>query len=153
MRRLNIGCGRDIRDGYINVDAFPISDKVQKGNLLDIPFPDETFDEIIALDVVEHVSWRQVPNALAEICRVLKKTGAAEIRVPELDALLDLRRAGRMTDAEYVRRIFGDQGHPGDFHATGFTEKTFIDQIKGAGLKVSKTWTKNGNRIALVCRR
>lgn len=150
LRRLNIGCGQDIRVGYINADMYPGDERVQQANILELPFPDNSFDEVLALDIVEHVSWRKVPQALSQIARVLKPTGKAEIRVPELDALLELRRAGRMTDTEYVRRIFGDQGHPGDFHAAGFTQKTFLDSLSKAGLKVHKTWAKNGNRIALV---
>ena len=96
---------------------------------------------------------RLVPKALKELARVLRpRTGTAEIRVPDLDALLELRTLKRMTDKEYIRRIFGDQGHPGDFHNAGFTREVFEGLLREAGLSFEKTWTKNGNRIA-ICRR
>lgn len=38
-------------------------------------FPDQTFDKILAIDLVEHLSNPQLENSLGEIARLLKKDG------------------------------------------------------------------------------
>lgn len=51
-----------------------------QGNALDLPFPDDTFDKIIASEVLEHI-----PNdmaAMAELRRVLKPGGRLAVTVP-----------------------------------------------------------------------
>jgi hypothetical protein len=70
--KLNIGCGRDIRKGFINLDHIdnPGVDVVhdweydRKGGLI-FPFLDNTFSFILARDVMEHVPHR-VPDLKGE---------------------------------------------------------------------------------------
>ncbi len=50
------------------------------GNVLKLPFPKETFDKIIASEVLEHVG--DDLSALREINRVLKKEGTFVLSVP-----------------------------------------------------------------------
>jgi SAM-dependent methyltransferase len=46
----------------------------------DFPFPDEHFDRVVSIDVLEHIPWDQ--PFLREVCRVLKKGGRAILTVP-----------------------------------------------------------------------
>jgi len=55
-------------------------ENVKKGNILDIPFSDNQFDIVLALDILEHVG--DDGRALREISRILKKNGIAVIFVP-----------------------------------------------------------------------
>ena len=50
------------------------------GDALRLPFPDDTFDRVIASEVLEHVSDDQI--ALEEIFRVLKPGGTLAATVP-----------------------------------------------------------------------
>ena len=63
------------------------------GDALRLPFPDDTFDRIIASEVLEHVSDDQV--ALDEILRVLKPGGTLAATVPVVAARADLLGAVR----------------------------------------------------------
>lgn len=58
--KLNLGCGRDIREGYVNLDYidFPGVDVVHNWDRLPLPFPDDHFDEVLMLDVLEHIPHR-----------------------------------------------------------------------------------------------
>ena len=49
-KKLHIGCGRELRDGYINDDLAPIPGVDVFCDLSSgaTPFPDETFDEVLA---------------------------------------------------------------------------------------------------------
>lgn len=81
MRKLNLGCGNDIREGYVNLDIAKLQgvDIVWDINKLPLPFKKEEFDEILCNDVLEHVEY--IP-LLKDLHRILKKGGIIKIRVP-----------------------------------------------------------------------
>ncbi len=60
MSKLNLGCGRDIRDGYTNLDyvEYPGVDVVHNWDNLPLPFSDGHFNHILMLDVLEHIPHR-----------------------------------------------------------------------------------------------
>ena len=81
-RRLNIGCGRDTKEGWINLDMMPGPgvDIVATLGVDTIPLPDNSIDQIYASHVLEHI-----PNALAameELWRVAKNGAMIVIKVP-----------------------------------------------------------------------
>lgn len=57
-QKLNLGCGEDIKEGYLNIDFIKGKgvDKVYDLNKLPLPFEDNTFEEILMLNILEHVS-------------------------------------------------------------------------------------------------
>ena len=72
--KLNIGCGGDIKEGYINLDI-----RKHKGYKVDVahnldhypyPFKDNYFDEVYARDVIEHV--QDIFKCMMEIKRICK---------------------------------------------------------------------------------
>jgi len=79
--KLHLGCGNDLRKGYVNCD---ISKEVNPDKIIDLekklPFKDNSVDEILANHVFEHVE-NFVP-LMHEIFRVCKKNAKIEIRVP-----------------------------------------------------------------------
>ena len=80
--KLNLGCGHDIRDGWINLDRFPGEgvDVVHDLNILPLPFPDNHFCRVDAKHVLEHIwSWEDL---LQEIHRITKATKLVRIDVP-----------------------------------------------------------------------
>src|SRR5438445_664294 len=81
-RRLHIGCGRSKSEGSIGVDVTGASDADVLADLDHIPWPfaDESFDEVIAIDVLEHLG-KFLP-VMGEIYRVLRPEGSVTIRVP-----------------------------------------------------------------------
>lgn len=81
-KKLNLGCGTDFRDGWINLDNFE-SDKIDvKHDLETFPYPfeDECFDEIIAVNVLEHIE--NPVRVLEELHRITANSGKVTIRVP-----------------------------------------------------------------------
>ena len=82
MKKLNLGCGNDIKKGYVNLDVaeIPGVDVIWDINKLPLPFDSEEFDEILCNDIIEHIE--DYPQLLKELHRILKKGGSLKIRVP-----------------------------------------------------------------------
>ncbi|MGZ4249851.1 MAG: class I SAM-dependent methyltransferase [Solirubrobacteraceae bacterium] len=81
-RRLSLGCGRDIRPGWVNLDiaALPGVDVVHDLDKFPWPLEDGAFDEIECIDILEHV--RDLPRAMGEIHRLLAPGGRILITGP-----------------------------------------------------------------------
>lgn len=85
MKRLNLGCGKDIRAGWINLDRadLPGVDIRHDLSLGALPFGDNEFDVVLARDVFEHLEY--IP-LLKEVHRILKPGGRVEIQVPHFSS-------------------------------------------------------------------
>lgn len=89
--RLNLGCGTDIRAGWLNLDKFalPGVDVCHDIQVLPLPFDEDSFDEVLCKDILEHVEY--IP-LLGELHRILKPGGRLVIQVPHFtskDAVSD----------------------------------------------------------------
>lgn len=82
MTKLNFGCGKNIKKGYINADvtAFEGADKTFDFNVFPYPFSDGEFDEIFADNVLEHLG--NIPAVMKELHRISKPGGVVKIIVP-----------------------------------------------------------------------
>lgn len=80
--KLNIGCGWEIFPGWVNADCAPLPGVAVLCDFATTPWPftDNSFSEIRAVNVVEHLP--DTMAVLAEMHRVLKPGGLASIRVP-----------------------------------------------------------------------
>jgi predicted SAM-dependent methyltransferase len=79
--RLDVGCGKNKKEGFIGIDIDKNSDADIIASALDVPFEDETVDEIFSAHLVEHFSPREAEKFFAEVFRLLKKGSKAFIAV------------------------------------------------------------------------
>lgn len=83
--KLNLGCGHNKLDGYINVDHDVNCNPDVIANLEDVlPFEDGTVDEIMLHHVLEHLGQdaKTYLNIWKEFYRILKDQGEIKITVP-----------------------------------------------------------------------
>lgn len=80
---LNLGCGKDIRFGWFNVDVvdFEGIDEVVDLNKLPWPFLDNSVDQICCRMVLEHLDI-STAEFFKEVHRILRKGGTIQIIVP-----------------------------------------------------------------------
>ncbi|MBN1983885.1 MAG: methyltransferase domain-containing protein [Chitinivibrionales bacterium] len=84
-QKLNLGCGTDIRQGWINLDSKPLSgvDIVHDIEKPPLPFASESFETIECRNILEHVEYIPV---MAELHRILKPAGTLFITVPHFSS-------------------------------------------------------------------
>jgi glycosyltransferase involved in cell wall biosynthesis/predicted SAM-dependent methyltransferase len=133
---LNLGCGLDVRDGFINIDLFSDDPNVIKMDIRKLDLPDACADLVLASDVLEHFSHRETADLLKEWIRVLKPGMNMLIRCPslKLQARTYLSGIWNADVASYM--IFGGQTNDGDFHCTAFDDKTIRVHLEQAGMEV-----------------
>ncbi len=80
--KLNIGCGADIREGYVNCDVvkLPKADVVCDLDKYPWPFPDNSFSEIICSHILEHLD--DFNKAINEIWRISKPGAIIKVYSP-----------------------------------------------------------------------
>ncbi|MFQ3676121.1 MAG: methyltransferase domain-containing protein [Endomicrobiia bacterium] len=86
MKKLNLGCGKDIKQGWINLDIVKLDgvDIVYDINKLPLPFAENEFDYILCKDVLEH--FDNYVLLLKDLHRILKVGGVLEISVPHFSS-------------------------------------------------------------------
>lgn len=84
-RKLHLGCGRDVRDGWVNLDLVPgqgidvVADLDQCSSKR-LPFEDDVFDEVLGSHLIEHI--RNPLPMMQELHRVCREGARAVFRTP-----------------------------------------------------------------------
>ena len=117
-------CGDLLLDGYIRPEY------VQNMNVMDIPYPDNSFDRIICNHLLEHV-----PNdldAMKELLRVLKVGGEAILQVPISKNSEKTIEDWSVTTPEEREIAFGQFDH------VRIYGQDYTDRLSSAGFKVER---------------
>jgi hypothetical protein len=145
-RRVNLGCGHDKREGYLNVDLHSMHAPDLVSEVTDLRLlPSNYYEHAVAQDVLEHITRLRTRTALCEWNRILKEGGTLELRVPNVVGLVKLltqrenRAAARQE--ELLQCLFGTQRYEGDFHQSGFTDIYLTALLEETGFKVVKLAT------------
>lgn len=102
-RKLNVGCGRNIFSGWINLDSFPLPGVDIVADLEEcatktLPLADDSIDEFLLSHVLEHI--RNVLPMMQALHRVASQNAVMTIRVPYGSS------DDAFEDPTHVRQIF-----------------------------------------------
>ncbi len=165
--RLHLGCGTDLRPGWVNVDANPENQPDVVAQAQDLgTFDDNTADTIEACHLFEHFTFDQACQALREWHRVLKPGGKLCLELPNLEACI--RTLGQHPDPHgYDLGLIGIFGFPPAIakegllqaHKWGWTPQSLTQQLEETGFDavttepITQTWrhaAKIGRDMRLV---
>lgn len=133
VMKLNLGCGPDILEGYVNVDLYNPKADVQ-ADAIDLPFDDQSVDEIYSSYLIEHLGYHGARDALHEWNRVLKEGGKLTIECPDLGKLINLYTHLQPHERVLVYGgIFGFDWIPGAQHKFTFDVDQMIMMLEGEG--------------------
>jgi len=109
---LNLGCGSNYVDGYVNADFFYRfkfwrKDNQKKQWQLDLRYPlhcaDNVFDGIYTEHTIEHLYPDQAMSLFKELYRVLKKDSIIRVTVPDIEKYINFY-IGNIDDEEFNKR-------------------------------------------------
>jgi len=113
-RGLNVGCFvnmllNTIETQWLNIDALDLATyakaygyNFQQLDARTLPFPDDSFDYLVASHFLEHLTSEEAQQFLSECHRVLKSGGLARIVVPDAEKLIMEYLAGFLSDYDII---------------------------------------------------
>lgn len=107
--KLNLGCGNKILEGYVNIDIRRLDPRVFVADVRDLPYHDDSIDEILAVDVYEHVVPSESQALLTHWVSKLKKGGHLRIHTSYLKGLCEFALKQNTVEGvkEAIRRMYG----------------------------------------------
>lgn len=152
---LNVGSGERTFDEYpdsyrcINVDVRNLAKTDVISNVRFLPFKNETFDYILASDIVEHFPVAVISQVLHEWHRLLKFGGVIEFRAPNLKFMAE--HYLKHGNAEFISyHIFGGQDYQGNFHYVIFDRAWLGAICSGFGMNETEYREEGTNFIMKV---
>jgi predicted SAM-dependent methyltransferase len=171
--RLNLGCGGRPLPGYINVDMDSLDEIrvrypdrtyddsliVVNYDLFDLPFDDDSVDEIRSEGLIEHLPFIDEPRFFKEVVRVLRPGGklylstvdfekVAEQWLAAADAWKDFYRSDR--EAVLSQHWFGTYSYNAD-NRWGYLTATLYGSQNGAGQFHTNCYSES--KMRAICRR
>lgn len=131
--KLNVGCGKDILDGWVNIDRYPTDERVVQGDIRALDYPAGTVGAIRAKDVLEHIPRAETLPTLRHWFAVLEPRGTIEIRCPDARKQCELFLAGTWNGNTWAQMVFGLQDGLGNFHMAGFDADFLVELVTEAG--------------------
>lgn len=129
--KINVGCGRDIKKDYINIDNRELDNVDVVADVMSLPFESSSIDEIFASHLIEHFTERQLLDIVNYWYSLLKEGGKLILIAPNIEVMVRDYANGKIS-WENLRRIFlGGQDYIGDFHFNAFS----VEYLKNFFLK------------------
>lgn len=146
--KLNLGCGFDIIEGYLNIDLHAFHNPDLVGDVCNLSMlPSGYYEEIIAQVILEHLPRCKTKPTLSEWNRLLKPNAILKLRVPNVIGLfsLFLKKEYQKINKqeELIQCCFGTQAYDGDYHFTAFTDLIIKHYLMEAGFYDIKITTKD----------
>jgi len=156
MTKLHLGCGKNLKEDYINIDAYVDFPGVVKADVLNLPYKKNSVDEVLSEHMFEHVGFKEEEKLWNECFRVLKKGGKLIVETPDFewsckqfleaeDKFTEWYKVGHLNhyfgnnkDVEQrwsllTTTFFGNQNGEGQFHKNGYTKAKFLRIAKLVG--------------------
>ena len=142
--RLNIGAGRHVLDGWINIDVAASPRASRPPDIINdarsIDLPDQCAIEVMAIHLIEHFYRWEVPTVLAEWRRLLKPGGKIALECPNVlkccqNVVDGLVRGGKDPEQLGMWGLYGDprEENPLMVHKWGWTPDTLSGELRRAG--------------------
>jgi len=131
--KLNIGAADTELPGFTPVD-------IRAGqNAAKLEYADDSIEEIYASHVLEHFSYHNAADVLAEWVRVLKPGGRVRIAVPDFDWVV--KQYVSQSDKFNIEGILmGGHSHEHDVHLAIYNEPKLRAVMERAGLERIERW-------------
>ena len=160
---VHAGCGPQVLDGWLNVDKYTQLPGVFNVDMANIPLAENSVKAIYSSHALEHLPIRRARTALLNWGKILEPGGDLYLAIPDLEQICRAMLSDEFSDDAkenwYFYTLFGYQvdpskysqsrdldlpEDPGQFHVSGFTQRSLTKYLAEAGLVVKEMFTYNG---------
>jgi hypothetical protein len=147
--KLNLACGKDFREGYVNIDDKSMYEgkfKVDKqADVLSLEWQNDSVDEILCLHFAMYIHVLEMPQQLKKWFGWLKKGGKLVIETGDLKKIckniLETSDPKIINGTNGVMQLYGWETTAG--HKWAWCYDTLAPLLAGAGFK-EIGWTYGG---------
>lgn len=138
--KLNLGSGDNDIAGFISVDKYDKEADVHC-DIVDLPYGDESIDEIVCYQVIEHIHIAESTQVFEEMWRVMKPGAKAIVETPDIDYVCGAILRDGLLD-KWIWNLVGQYYRPHD-------KGRYEDWYHQAGSIHRNPW--NEQRIRSIC--
>ena len=149
-----MGSGKDYKEGYINIEPNEKFKADMRADIRDVDFPDESLSEILAQDVIDHVTYVECKGLVKNFYAWLKPNGVLNIHLPHCENVSKWAAQG---NHEAMTWIYGTDGQRAYYEtnyihwaytpkslkelleSTGFVVYAYYDTCNGYGMRMMAT--------------
>lgn len=110
--KLNLGAGNQKIEGYLSVDKYD-SEADISADISYLPFNNNSIDEIVCYQVIEHVPYNLSQQVFDEMYRVLKPGKKAIVETPDIDVVCRKILVEGLKD-KWIYNLVGEYYRPWD---------------------------------------
>jgi predicted SAM-dependent methyltransferase len=143
--KLNIGCGEDIKKGFVNID---IVESVKPDLILDLyceslltKFEPGSISLILAQDILEHFEKYHAVQLVKDFYTLLCDKGKLVVRVPDFDTIISAKHDSDLA----IWYLFGGQADKNRCHRYAYTAKSLIKLLVVNGFHWESTIAEGYN--------
>ena len=139
MKKLNLGSGNELLQGYINIDLYNPKADLKHDLTKPLPFEDGSVDEIYAKHIIEHFTVNEWIDIKKDWYRVLKVGGKLTIECPDIVRCMKHFLADTLDKRWdfWIKTIYGHTWIEGQSHRNGFDYARLAHDLKEEGFKVT----------------
>jgi predicted SAM-dependent methyltransferase len=170
--RINVGCGSDYRDGFVNIDGNPNLPRVDL--VLDLPRESlcghfgpgsarGPVRHVLANDFIEHHTHWEAIGLLRDFFAILAPGGTIELKLPDFEYIAG---NAKFSMHQKIMMIFGgqdisqgeaDTSHRRNFpqyfcHKHAYTKQTMAEELRQLGFESIEA-RQNGTNMIVTARK
>jgi predicted SAM-dependent methyltransferase len=141
--KLNLGCGKNIKSGYVNLDIalLPGVDVVCDLNRGWLPFKESRFDEVYIRHVLEHLEG--FSSVIEDIVRILKPEGLLKVEAPHCSSSTAYSDPTHRRFFAYNTFRYFTDNYVFNYYSQARVEVTQVKLIFATGRLKSLNWIVN----------
>lgn len=136
IKKVNLGCGPQDFEGYINVDARDLPNVDIIASALDIPFGENELDEILTSHLIEHFTSQVMEKEILPYWySKLKEGGVLRCILPNIDFMIRKYAKGDITFGNLEEITMGGQEYEGNCHYAMYSVDKLKNMLLQCGFK------------------
>lgn len=140
-----MGSGKSHKPDHINVDINPKFAVDILSDMRYIEFQPESFQEILAKDVIDHVTYAEAKKVLAKIYRWLKPNGVLTIHTPNLRFLASKLVLEDEIEHEALRWLYATDGEDDTHYSSNvirwcYSKSSLRNILEKIGFHIIECW-------------